>query len=71
LSDRLSLSLTCTDSEKCRLFSVKSGGSMQLSLDGAHAETRFLLSAKQTIPFVSAGATFQSSTGNRDVRVSC
>jgi hypothetical protein len=47
--------------QKCRLFSVKSGGSVQLSSDGAQAETRVRLSAKRTSPCDSEGATFQST----------
>ena len=34
------------------------------------AETRFRLSAKRTGPFKSAGASVQSTTGNRGVRIS-
>jgi len=36
----------------------------------AHAETRFRLSAKRTSPFKSAGASVQSTTGSRGVRIS-
>jgi hypothetical protein len=36
----------------------------------ARAETRFRLSAKWTSPFKSAGASVQSNTGNRGVRIS-
>jgi hypothetical protein len=41
----------------------------QLKCDGTRAETRFLLSAKLTSPFKSAGAPVQSSTGSRGVRI--
>ena len=42
-----------------------------LKYDGARAEIRFRLSAKWTSPFKSAGASVQSTTGSRDVRISC
>jgi hypothetical protein len=42
----------------------------QLKCDGTRAETRFLLSAKRTSPFKSAGASFQSTVGSRVVRIS-
>jgi hypothetical protein len=42
----------------------------QLKCDGTRAETRFLLSAKRTNPFKSAGASVQSTTGSRGVRIS-
>ena len=38
--------------------------------DGTRAGTRFLLSAKRTSPFKSAGASVQSTTGSRGVRIS-
>ena len=38
--------------------------------DGTRAETRLLLSAKRTSPFKSAGASVQSTTGSRGVRIS-
>ena len=41
----------------------------QLKCDGTRAETRFCLSAKQTSPFKSAGASVQSTTGSRCVRI--
>ena len=43
---------------------------LRLKCDGARAETRFRLSAKRTSPFKSAGASGQSTTGNRGVRIS-
>jgi len=43
---------------------------LRLKCDGTHAETRFRLSAKRTSPFKSAGASFQSITGSRVVRIS-
>ena len=43
---------------------------LRLKCDGTRAETRFLLSAKRTSPFKSAGASVQSTTGSRGVRIS-
>jgi len=45
-------------------------GRGQLKCDGTCAETRFRLSAKRTSPFKSAGASVQSTTGSRCVRIS-
>ena len=42
----------------------------QLKCDGTRAKTRFRLSAKRTSPFKSAGASVQSTTGSRGVRIS-
>ena len=42
----------------------------QLKCDGTSAETRFRLSAKRTSPFKLAGASVQSTTGSRGVRIS-
>ena len=47
-----------------------SGGRGQLKSDGTRAETRFRLSVKRTSPFKSAGASVQSTTGSRGVRIS-
>jgi len=41
-----------------------------LKCDGTRAETRFRLSAKRTSPFKSTGASVQSKTGSRGVRIS-
>jgi len=41
-----------------------------LKCDGARAETRFRLSAKQASAFKSAGASVQLTTGSRSVRIS-
>jgi hypothetical protein len=46
------------------------GGRPRLKCDGTSAETRFRLSAKRTSPFKSAGASVQSTTGSRGVRIS-
>jgi hypothetical protein len=43
---------------------------LRLKCDGTGAETRFHLSAKRTSPFKSAGASVQSTTGSRSVRIS-
>jgi ribosomal protein L31 len=43
---------------------------VRLKRDGIHAETSFPLSAKRTSPFKSAGASVQSTTGSRGVRIS-
>ena len=45
-------------------------GRPRLKRDGTRAETRFRLSAKRTSPFKSAGASVQSITGSRGVRIS-
>ena len=42
----------------------------QLKCDGTRTETRFRLTAKLTSPFKSAGASVQSTTGSRGVRIS-
>jgi len=42
----------------------------QLKCDGTRAETKFRPSAKWTSPFKSAGASVQSTTGSRGVRIS-
>ena len=43
---------------------------LRLKCDGTRAETRFRLSATRTSPFKSAGASVQSNTGSRVVRIS-
>ena len=43
---------------------------VRLNCDGTCAETRFCLLAKRTSPFKAAGASVQSITGSRGVRVS-
>jgi hypothetical protein len=45
-------------------------GRLRLKRDGTRAETIFRLSAKRTSPFKSAGASVQSTTGSRGVRIS-
>jgi len=41
-----------------------------LKCDGTRAEPRFSLSTKRTSPFKPAGASVQSTTGSRGVRIS-
>jgi hypothetical protein len=43
---------------------------LRLKCDGTRAESRFRLSAKRISPFKSAGASVQSTTGRRAVRIS-
>jgi hypothetical protein len=52
-------------------FRFTNDGSSRLHLecDGTRAETKFRLSAKRTSPFKSAGASVQSTTGSRGVRI--
>ena len=45
-------------------------GRLCLKCDGTRAETRFRHSAKRTSPFKSAGASGQSATDSRGVRIS-
>ena len=47
-----------------------SGSRLRLKCDGTRAETRFCLSAKRTSPYKTAGASVQSTTGSRGVRIS-
>ena len=43
---------------------------LRLKCDGTRPQTRFCLSAKRTSPFKSSGASVQSTTGSRGVRIS-
>jgi len=43
---------------------------LRLKCEGTRAETKFGLSAKRMSPFKSAGASVQSTTGSRGVRIS-
>jgi hypothetical protein len=45
-------------------------GRLRLKRDGTRAETRLRLSVKRTSPLKSAGASVQSTTGSRGVRIS-
>jgi hypothetical protein len=47
-----------------------SAGRLRFKCDGTRAETRYLLSAKRTSLFKPAGASVQSTTGSRSVRIS-
>jgi hypothetical protein len=57
-------SITCFNAQEA------AGGRGQLKCDGTQAETRVHLSAKRTNPFKSAGASVQSTTGSRGMRIS-
>ena len=54
----------CCDNHKFRAGRVKT------ECDGTRAETRFVLPAKRTSPFISAGVSVQSAAGSRGVRIS-
>jgi hypothetical protein len=45
------------------------GGRLRFKCDGTRAETSFRLSAKRTSPFKLAGASVQSTTSSRGVRI--
>jgi hypothetical protein len=51
---------------RCMVHGVR----LRLKCGGTRAETRSHLSAKRTSPFKSAGASVQSTTGSRGVRIS-
>jgi hypothetical protein len=51
-------------------YSTMQASRLHLKCDGTRAETGFRLSAKRSSPFTSAGASVQSTTGSRAVRVS-
>ena len=51
-------------------YGVFSNDRPRLICDGTRAETRFRLSAKRTSPLQAAGASVQSTTGSRGVRIS-
>jgi hypothetical protein len=53
-----------------RLSQQNQHSRLRLKCDGTRAETTFGLSAKQTSPFKSAGASVQSTAGSRGVRIS-
>ena len=56
-----------------RLHPVSNMGyhsTLRLKCEDTRAETRFRLSTKRTNPFKSAGASVQSTTGSRGVRIS-
>jgi hypothetical protein len=66
------MSLWCTISHVTRVGSHwlwERTCRLRLKCDGTRAETRFRLSEKRTSPFKSAGASVQSTTGSRGVRI--
>jgi hypothetical protein len=65
------LSRTVT-TKRSNEFQFMDDGSCRLRLkcNGTRAETRFRFSAKRTSPFKSVGASVQSTTGSRSVRIS-
>ena len=63
--------VTASQSLLCsRITAVCSGGRLRLKYDGTRAETGFRLSAKRSSSFKLAGASVQSTTGSRGVRIS-
>jgi len=63
--------LSCITSEAIvRITRSRTERRPRLKCDGTRAETTFRLSAKRTSPFKSAGASVQSTTGSRGVRIS-
>ena len=52
------------------LDKVEKCGIARAEPDGTRAETRFRLSPKRTSPFKSVGASVQSTSGSRGVRIS-
>jgi hypothetical protein len=74
---RALISLYQTDTDKCthillmhHFTNIIGKCKLHLKCDGTSAETRFRLSAKRSSPFKSAGASVQSTTGSRGVRIS-
>ena len=65
-------SLAGYDMKLCELIQAVTGseGIARAERDGTRAETRFRLSPKWTSPFKSVGASVQSTTGSRGVRIS-
>ena len=51
-------------------FNVTSGRRLLSKCNGTRAEIRVRLSEKRSRPFKLAGASVQSTTGSRDVRIS-
>jgi hypothetical protein len=65
------MGMTCRLHSPAALTQRKvSTGRGRLKCDGTCAETEFRLSAKRASPFNSAGASVQSTTGSRGVRIS-
>ena len=61
---------TCRHLTTFRMSDAEDEVRLRLKCDGTRVETRFRLSAKRKIPFKSAGASVQSTTGSRGVRIS-
>jgi len=59
-----------TDRTELPITEAKNCFRLRLKCDGTRAETRFRLLAKRMSPFKSAGASVQSTTGIRCVRIS-
>jgi len=55
---------------QCLWSLISNCGRGRLKCDGTRAETRFRISANRTSTFKSAGASVQSTTGSRGVRIS-
>ena len=51
------------------IYRICNQSRLGLKCDGTRAENRFRLSPKRTGPFKSAGASVQSTAGNRGVRI--
>jgi len=51
-------------------YNMAASGRLRSKRAGTRTEARFRLSSKRTSPFKSAGASVQSTTGSRDVRIS-
>ena len=60
----------CFPHDMLRSFIRPLTGRLRLKCDGTRAQNRFRLSAKRTILFKSVGASVQSTTGSRVVRIS-
>jgi len=60
----------CSRTGSRHQFSSLSLNRLRLKCDGTRAENSFHLSAKRTSPFKSAGASVQSTTDSRGVRIS-
>ena len=67
----LQLATTTIEEETPILHNIFRSSRARLKCDGTRAETTFLLSAQRTSPFKLAGASVQSTTGSRCVRISC
>jgi hypothetical protein len=61
---------TVTLDKHMNVFKRGNRGTARAERYGTRAETRFRLSAKQTGPFKSVGASVQSTAGSRGVRIS-